>query len=100
MFRRNFLTSATLGLAGATVNASTSRMVTYRITGFTCVTCAVGLDTLLSRQKGVVRSHSSYPDATAAITYNPDLIDETRLKGFIAELGFTATVVCLTARPK
>ncbi len=64
------------------------KIVVYHIKGFTCVTCAVGLDTLLRQRKGVERSKSSYPDATAEIEFNPDLVTEKSLKSFIAEMGF------------
>jgi Cu+-exporting ATPase len=89
--RRRFIQGIACGLgaAEAAIGAKT-KTVTYRIEGFTCVTCAVGLDTLLKDQKGIVGSKSSYPDRTAVIEYNPDLIGEVQIKGFIQELGFTA----------
>jgi copper chaperone CopZ len=96
MFRRNFiqhitLASAGVGMASAEkVQAGENKTVTYSVTGFSCVTCAVGLDTMLRRQTGVIESKSSYPDATAAIKFNPNLVTEKSLKEFIAELGFTA----------
>ena len=92
MVRRQFIQGIACGLgaAEAVVSAVKTATVTYRIEGFTCVTCAVGLDTLLKDQKGIVRSKSSYPDRTAVIEYNPDLVNEQQIKGFIQELGFTA----------
>lgn len=95
MFRRKFI--ARLGLASASglaavgaAHAGQSRTVTYRVKGFSCITCAVGLDTLLCRQKGVVHSKSSYPDATAVIEFDPALVSEQSLKALISEMGFTA----------
>ena len=90
--RRKFIQGVACGLgaAGAAASAAKTKTVTYRIEGFTCVTCAVGLDTMLKDQKGIVRSKSSYPDRTAVVEYNPDLIDEQQIKAFIQELGFTA----------
>lgn len=92
MVRRQFIQGIACGLgaAEAAAGAVKTRTVTYRIEGFTCVTCAVGLDTLLKDQKGIVRSKSSYPDRTAVIEYNPDLVNEEQIKGFIQELGFHA----------
>ena len=94
MFRRKFIQGITLASAGAaavrTVHASDKKTVTYRVKGFTCVTCAVGLDTMLGRQKGVIQSRSSYPDAKTVIDFSPSLVTEKSLKEFIAELGFTA----------
>lgn len=92
MIRRQFIQGIACGLgaAEAAIGAAKTKSVTYRIEGFTCVTCAVGLDALLKDQKGIVRSKSSYPDRTAVIEYNPDQIDENRIKSFIQELGFQA----------
>ncbi len=90
MFRRNFLQRIAFG-ASAGLSAAQTKTVTYRIKGFTCITCAVGLDTLLQRQKGVVRSRSNYPEATAVIEFNPDLVTEKELKSLIAEMGFTVS---------
>jgi copper chaperone CopZ len=79
-----------LGAGGAACGAAKSKTVTYRIEGFTCVTCAVGLDALLKDQKGIVRSKSSYPERTAVVEYDPGLVNEEKIKAFIQELGFTA----------
>jgi len=92
MIRREFIQGIAggLGSAAAATSAVKTKTVTYRIEGFTCVTCAVGLDALLKDQKGVVRSKSSYPDRTAVIEYRPDLINEQQIEAFIRELGFSA----------
>jgi Cu+-exporting ATPase len=91
MVRRNFIRQITLASAGVgMVEASPSQTVTYHVKGFTCPTCAVGLDTLLRRQTGVIQSKSTYPGGTTVIDFNPRLIDDKSLKNFISELGFTA----------
>lgn len=87
MFRRNFIASLAASVTASA--APNSRLVTYRIKGFTCVTCAVGLDTLLRQTKGVIDSKSSYPEATATIRFDPATITESRLKDLISEMGFT-----------
>ena len=95
MLRRRFI--QLMGVAGAgslatlgSVEASDTRTVTYKVKGFTCATCAVGLETLLRQQKGVVCATASYPDASATIKYQPATITEDQLEAFIAEMGFTA----------
>lgn len=93
MFRRHFLQRITLAGAGSvaasgTIEASESRTVTYRVKGFTCVTCAVGLETMLQREKGIISAKASYPKASVIIRFDPELLSEGSLKGFIAEMGF------------
>jgi Cu+-exporting ATPase len=92
MIRREFIQGIAggLGAAAAATGAVKTKTVTYRIEGFTCVTCAVGLDALLKDQKGIVRSKSSYPDRSAVIEYRPDLINKQQIEAFIQELGFSA----------
>jgi len=88
MIRRNFITG--LAAAVGSIQAADSKTVTYKIKGFTCITCAVGLDTLLQRQEGVVHSKSTYPEAVTTIEYKPAVVTERALKSFIAEMGFEA----------
>ena len=64
--------------------------MTYRIQGFSCVTCAVGLDVILEQQKGVVRAKSSYNDARTTIVFHPESVTESSLRALIAEMGFRA----------
>jgi len=90
MIRRRFIQGVAGGLAAAHAAGHSTRMVHYRIEGFTCITCAVGLDTLLKDQPGIVSAKSSYPERSSIITYNPVLISEDKIKAFIHELGFTA----------
>lgn len=95
MLRRRFIQMMTAAGAGgiATLGAlevGDSRTVAYKIKGFTCITCAVGLETLLRQQKGVVWAKASYPDASTTIKYRPAIIREDQIKEFIVGMGFTA----------
>jgi Cu+-exporting ATPase len=74
MFRRHFMRGIALAGSGGLASignteAGESRTVTYRIEGFSCVTCAVGLETMLRLQRGIVRAKASYPDAKATIEF-------------------------------
>jgi copper chaperone len=96
MQRRRFVQMMTLAgagtLAAVEVAAHTGETVTvsYKIEGFTCVTCAVGLETMLGQQKGVKWVKATYPDALVIIKYDPSTVTEPALRKFISGLGFTA----------
>lgn len=105
MIRRQFIRIATLtgatGLASfgaidafraesAPVPSKDLLTVRWHVHGFTCVTCAVGLETLLRREKGVVEASATYPQGMVTIQYHPDLVTQDALRSAIAELGFTA----------
>jgi copper chaperone CopZ len=93
MFRRQFVQFvAALGASGvATIAAADTKgtkTVTYVVKEFSCVTCAVGLDTMLQKQKGVSWSKSTYPAGIVKIQFDPQEITEKSLKEFISAMGF------------
>jgi copper chaperone CopZ len=94
MFRRQFVQFVATLSAGsvATIAAADTegiKTVTYVVKGFSCVTCAVGLDTVLEKQKGIVRCKSTYPDGIVKIQFDPQGITEQSIRASIAEMGFT-----------
>lgn len=115
MIRRRFLKLATLtgatGLASfgaldaiekkneAATSHLPTKTVDWHVAGFTCVTCAVGLETMLRQQKGVVSVVASYPQAHATIQFHPDLVTEAALRSFITDLGFTASSASVQTQP-
>ena len=74
-------------LAGP-AEAKENRSVTYGVKGFTCVTCAVGLEVMLRQQKGVTRANASYRENKVVIGF-ANLTTEKALKDFIAGCGFS-----------
>jgi copper chaperone CopZ len=105
MIRRQFLKLATItGATGITSfsaiealkehevhaasDAKATETVIWHVSGFTCVTCAVGLETLLRQEKGVVKANASYPNASVTIQYHPDVVNQAALRATVAELGF------------
>jgi copper chaperone CopZ len=94
MFRRRFLQLATLASVGGiapleAISATATRTVIYQVKGFTCITCATGLDTLLGQQKGVASSKSTYPEGKVTVAFDPKRISEQAIVTFITDLGFT-----------
>jgi Cu+-exporting ATPase len=96
MIRRQFIKLA--AMAGVTSVAaaesavkSSEKVVSYRVAGFSCITCAVGLDVMLEREKGVVWAKSDYKEAKSVICFHPDMITEEYLQAAIADMGFKAT---------
>ena len=96
MIRRNFIQQITIGSASGLAAAGLSqakegKVVTYKIDGFTCVTCAVGLEVMLRQQKGIARAKASYPDRQVIIAFDPDVISEESIKKFISDIGFSVS---------
>jgi copper chaperone CopZ len=94
MFRRRFLQLVTMASVGGlapleAVSATATQTVIYQVKGFTCITCATGLDTLLSQQKGIASSKSTYPEGKVTVAFDPRQMTEQAIVTFITELGFT-----------
>jgi copper chaperone CopZ len=103
MLRRHFIgrlgflgagSLASIALAGRDhghVHTGEQKSLRYTVRGFTCITCAVGLETLLSREEGVLSAKVDYASSIADIRYDPALLDDSRLRAFIQDAGFSAT---------
>ena len=98
MDRRKFfcqVTGAAATTAGLELSAAQKqapkqiRSANYEVKGFTCITCAVGLEVMLRGLKGVSSAKASYPANKVAIKFDERVIDETKIKKFIATCGFS-----------
>jgi len=103
MDRRNFIYRVMAGVAGTTTAialteanfsvpvraARENRSVVYEVKGFTCVTCVVGLETMLLLQKGVTGVTASYPESRVDIGFDQNLTSDENLRKFIAACGFS-----------
>jgi copper chaperone CopZ len=92
MVRRDFLHRTLAGAASlaplGAAPASKNQTLVYKVAGFTCITCAVGLETLLGRQKGVAHVEATYPGGIVKIEFDAALIDDKSLRAAIEEMGF------------
>jgi len=99
--RRKFIGMMTLAGAGSLASGAarlethrgSSITLKYAVQGFTCITCAVGLETLLRRQKGVLAAKADYHAATATIIFDPHVTEEASLRQFISTTGFRIAAV-------
>jgi copper chaperone CopZ len=94
MIRRKFLQFAALstaaGVGALEALAGTDHTtVVFSVKGFSCITCAIGLDTLLAKEKGVFSSDSTYPEGKVTVKFNPKVCSEHSIRARIAEMGFT-----------
>jgi len=81
------LTKAGLKLTEASSNEN--RSVSFLVKGFTCVTCAIGLEVTLLKQKGVARAKASYPDGKVVVWFDCHQVAEATLQRIILDCGFS-----------
>ena len=100
MNRRKFLhgvvAGATAGIglaqAGRTLGKAApkeTQSVSYDVKGFTCVTCATGLEVTLLREKGVTRASAGYPEGRVVIGFDEHYTSEEALREIITGCGFS-----------
>jgi Cu+-exporting ATPase len=70
-------------------DAFANARVTYQVKGFTCITCAVGLETMLRAVRGVAEASASYERKTVTIAFDDRATGEDALKQFISDCGFS-----------
>jgi copper chaperone CopZ len=96
MFRRRFVQEMTWTGVGAlagvqAASAGERKTVAYAVKGFSCITCAVGLETMLRQHRGVFHAAASYPNENVRIEFDPNAVTEQSLHQYIAEMGFSVT---------
>jgi len=96
MERRRFLCRLTAAAAaslelgcGERAAMRGTRRVTYQVQGFTCITCAVGLEVMLRGLRGVAEATASYVENSVAIAFDEQMTTEDALKQFISVCGFS-----------
>ena len=100
MIRRKFLQLVALSGAGAlaplraiagtaAVADAKGTTAVFQVKGFSCVTCAVGLDTMFSRTRGILSSLSTYPEGKVTVRFDPGSINEAAVRAVITDAGFT-----------
>jgi Cu+-exporting ATPase len=100
MQRREFVrVIAAVGAGGVTAVAAAEAEKTKKaakdamsvqltVAGFSCVTCAVGLDTLLRERKGILSCESTYPEGKVNVRFASKEISERDIEAAIGEMGF------------
>jgi copper chaperone CopZ len=99
MRRRSFIQTlagsgagvALLKLGKAEKRVAENASVTWTVKGFSCVTCAVGLETILTQQKGIARVKAEHPSGKVEIGFDSNQIAPAEIKQLIEDAGFRVT---------
>ena len=91
MIRRTFLglSAAVGGLAALrAAEKPDKKIATYKVEGFWCPTCSVGLETLLTREKGILTASATYPEGRTVVTYDARHSSPAVIAALIESMGF------------
>lgn len=61
---------------------------TFPLGGMTCASCAVSVESILKAQPGVLEVNVSYPNRSAEVTYEPNLITVKGLQKAVSQIGY------------
>src|SRR5699024_10587024 len=64
--------------------------VEFDILGMTCATCSNRIETMLNKQEGISLATVNFATETAALEYNPSIIDEQEIIHKIKDFGYDA----------
>lgn len=65
--------------------------VLFKLSGLHCPSCSLNIDNTLEDLPGVLSSEASYAKLTVKVEFNPQQIDENKIKNAITELGYQAS---------
>jgi copper chaperone CopZ len=96
MHRRDFIQAlagvgasvSLLNATGANETTKENTTVTWTVSGFSCATCTVGLQTILERQKGIARVNAFYPSGEVQVGFDSNLIAASVIQRLIRHAGF------------
>ena len=60
----------------------------YHIEGMHCASCAVLINKILSKQKGVVSANANFGSEKLIVQFNPDEISEEKIAKLVKDLGY------------
>lgn len=61
---------------------------TFPVSGMTCASCAVSVESMLKAQEGVLDASVSYPNRSADVQYIPAIINEKKLQKAVSQVGY------------
>jgi copper chaperone CopZ len=68
------------------------KKVTLDIAGMRCGSCVIGIELILTRQKGIKSAKVSLNDRTAIVEYDPAIMALSDISKVVSDLGYIATV--------
>ncbi len=91
MVRREFIQKLTAGsaasglasAASADKKAAATSTVTFQVKGFTCITCAIGLEVVLKGFRGVTAAKAAYPEGNVVVGFDPSATSSDSIRAFI-----------------
>lgn len=66
----------------------TTVQMNFPVTGLSCASCAISVESMLKAQKGILNASVNYANATAWVEFIQNTVDITNLKAAIQSIGY------------
>ncbi len=60
----------------------------FPVTGLSCASCAISVESMLKSQKGVMEASVNYANSSAQVEYQPEITDMAGIKSAIQSIGY------------
>ena len=60
----------------------------FPVTGLSCASCAISVESMLKSQKGVMEASVNYANSSAQVEYQPEITDMAVIKSAIQSIGY------------
>jgi len=68
------------------------KKVTLDIAGMRCGACAIGIELMLAKKKGIKSAKVSLNERTAFVEYDPEIVASSDISKAVCDLGYIATI--------
>ncbi|MCZ7401805.1 MAG: heavy metal-associated domain-containing protein [Candidatus Methanoperedens sp.] len=67
------------------------KKITFDIAGMRCGACAIGIELMLAKKKGIKSAKVSLNERTAVVEYDPAIVASSEISTAVCDLGYIAT---------
>ncbi|GAC1310148.1 MAG: heavy metal translocating P-type ATPase [Mucilaginibacter sp.] len=74
--------------------------LTFPVTGMSCASCAVSVETILGAQKGVEKAEINYASQLVKIAFHPEVVAPTNLQQAVQSIGYDLIIDTVNGKAK
>ena len=76
------------------------QILTFPVTGMSCASCAVSVESILGAQKGVEKAEINYASQLIKVVFHPDVIKPANLRQAVQSIGYDLIVDTINGKAK
>ncbi len=72
--------------------------LTFPVTGMSCASCAVSVESILGAQKGVEKAEINYASQLVKVAFHPEVTGPANLQQAVQSIGYDLTLIPQTGK--